>query len=250
MKARLQKDQGHQRMPVPNIGMIKIGERNDKGFPVSLDYFKPTSSHQHYVDVFHQILGERPTSLNIVFVSDSPGDSCRELLELRDASGKVFAKSDGIDFDIAENGEYKRYRPEYYLQKHGSKDLFMEKILAASVSKKGWVRQLTLKFIITDIKSVLGTWTLTTYADKSSIDQIISTFDQMLENAGKVAMIPFDLTVRKVTSDVSGSNRKYPVLTLVPNISAENIHRIKDMGNINGMITNQLIEGSDFKEEV
>jgi hypothetical protein len=70
-------------------------------------------------------------------------------------------------------------------------------------------------------------WQLQTGGDKSSINAIRNTFDEIKELAGTVVNIPFDLCVKKVQSNKPEAKSVYPVITLVPNISAENMEQLR-----------------------
>jgi hypothetical protein len=70
-------------------------------------------------------------------------------------------------------------------------------------------------------------WQLQTGGDKSSINAIRNTFDEIKEMAGTVVNIPFDLVVKKVTSNKPEAKSVYPVISLVPNISSENMEVLR-----------------------
>jgi hypothetical protein len=70
-------------------------------------------------------------------------------------------------------------------------------------------------------------WQLQTGGDKTSINAIRNTFDEIKELAGTVVNIPFDLSVKKVTSNKPDAKSVYPVVTLIPNISQENIEILR-----------------------
>lgn len=228
MNARINKERNS--MPVSVVGKVKIGIKNEKGYPMSLDYFVAQSNHRHYVDMFNEYLGEKPNRLNIIFISDNIADVCNETLELRDKSGALFCKSDGITYRVVVNGAWNDFNAEEMAQKYGSIEAFEDALVKKSGSISGFRRKLTLRFVITNIKTLLGQWELTTYAEKSSIDQIIGTFDNVLAAAGTVKMIPFDLIVSKVKKDMSGNPSKYPVLSLVANNSIDSLNKLAALG--------------------
>jgi hypothetical protein len=235
MKGRLNKER--KQMPVPVLGKIKIGMKNAKGYPQSLDYFVPHSDFKVFEDMFRSALGDKPNRISIVFVSDDVRDSCEENLELRDKSGALFCKSDGEVYRVVNNGEWIDYKASEMKEKYGSIEEFEKRLISVS-GGRGFKRRLTLKFMCIDVKGLLGVWMLTTYADKSSIDNIINTFDSVMEFAGTVKMLPFDLVVSKVKKDMSGSKSVYPVLKLVPNHGIDNLTKVKTLGQgqISGLI--------------
>ena len=81
---------------MPIIGKIKVGRKNEKGFPESLDYFVGTGNYERYfIDAF----GEKPSSIEIMFLSNNFEESCNERYELRQGA-KLYAYGDGDIFQI------------------------------------------------------------------------------------------------------------------------------------------------------
>jgi Recombination directionality factor-like len=241
MNPRLNKERSS--MPVATVGHVKIGMKNEKGYPTSLDHFIATSNHKTYVDMFNDSLGEKPNILSIIFISDNVSDVCSESMELRDKSGALFCKSDGEIYRVVKNGSWVDYHASEMIEKYGSIELFESAMVKASGGKE-FKRKLTLRFVITQIKGLFGQWQFTTYADKSSIDQIINAFDNVKFAAGTVKMIPFDLTVTKVKKDMSGSANKYPVINLVANSSFESLNKLAELGESafnKGILTEEKI---------
>lgn len=109
-----------------------------------------------------------------------------------------------------------------------------------------WSATLTLHFLIPAISGVFGLWKFSTKGDKSSIPQIRDTFDKIFELAGTVVNIPFDLIVSKVKSQNPGSISSFPVVSLVPNVSQENIETLKTYLQSGGSMT-ELGRLSDSK---
>lgn len=91
----------------------------------------------------------------------------------------------------------------------------------------GWNVILTLTFVIPSVRGVAGVWTFTTKGAASSIPQVLNTFDAILEEKGFVRGIIFDLNVKFATSQKPNNNSRYPVVSLVPNESEENITIVK-----------------------
>lgn len=60
------------RMELAVLGMIKIGMKNDKGYPVSLDHFLCKSDIKKYEQKFQEVMGEKPNVIEICFASDDP----------------------------------------------------------------------------------------------------------------------------------------------------------------------------------
>lgn len=203
---------------LPIIGKIRIGEKKTnqggKEYPVSLDYFKPTGD---YASKFTDEYGEKPNRIQIVFISDDDWQSCIEEWQGRDKSGRKAAYGDGENYYLWDE-EKKEYTATTDRKK------------VAEYSKKegiAWKVVLTINFLIPKIRGVFGVWQLQTSGDKSSISGIRGVYDEMKELLGTVVNVPFDLVVKKVKSDKPGTASVYPVVSLVPNISHENMEELR-----------------------
>lgn len=93
--------------------------------------------------------------------------------------------------------------------------------------EKGWKVQLTMNFIIPKIRGIAGCWTFRTSGNLSSIPQIRTSFDTVLQNNGFVKNVLFDLNVTFAKSQKPNDPSRFPVVSLIPNESEENIKRIK-----------------------
>jgi hypothetical protein len=214
MKARVKKQK--ESFNIPIIGKIKIGEKKisektGKEYPVSLDYFRATGKYER---AFYDIYGDKPNRIQIIFYSDNIADICNEYLELRDHAGNLAGMSDGYEYYVWDGTTYKSTNKPDEAAKYYK-------------SPNGWQRRLILRFFILGIK-IFGAWEFSTKADKSSIDAIVSAFDFVQSRAGTVKRIPFDLTVHKHTSQKPNSKNTYPVVNLIPNLSDENLLRVKN----------------------
>ena len=226
MKSRIVRENiPSQNTRLPLIGKIRCGEKKTnsagKEFPVSLDYFIATGA---YAAKFDEVY-DKPDKIQIVFISDDDFQSCYETWDGRDKEGRRAGYGDG---------------ETYYLWNYGKDDYTEVKIAGdgadkaratiADFTKKHnvkWKQVLTINFIIPAIKGVFGVWQLQTGGDKSSINAIRGTFDEIKESVGTIVNIPFDLCVKKVTSNKPEAKSVYPVITLVPNISAENMEQLR-----------------------
>lgn len=245
MRGRIVKRPGRTRQSstLPEIGKIKVGDtvrsKNRQGVeydrPVSLEYFRPTGK---YARLFLDQFGDRCDSFTVTFISDDPAESCEERLELRDKAGRLFGTGDGETFRIWNPREGKHVEVSH-------ED---EKVLewAAQTAGNDWSAVLTLRFIIPEIRGVIGHWSLTTKGDASSIPQIREAFDFVLDQAGTVRGVPFDLQVEKVQSQKPGETRVFPVVRLVPNISQTHIERVRSFlesgAELRGLLTEDRID--------
>lgn len=225
LKGRIHREQTHVGMR--KLGNIKCGEKTEKGHPTSLDHFVADGIYKH---LFDQAFGEKPQKIEIVFATDDV-EAVNERYELRTSKdfdgigGRLFAESDGMTFDVFDKD--KNIMVEQQCETEAEAIKLMEK-LAAKV-KGEWNHRLTLKFFIPRIKGVFGPWQLTTGGSASSVPTILKTLDTLKEQAGTFAGIPIDLIVEKVKSQKPGSKSNFPVLSMVPNISHENLEIIRDM---------------------
>ena len=208
-----------QNTRLPLIGKIRIGEKrkNASGveYPVSLDYFIATGA---YASKFNEVF-EKPTRVQIVFISDDDFQSCYEEWDGRDEQGRRAGYGDGQTYYL---WNYAGIKGEYTECK--------DRETVAAFSKKHtvkWRQVLTINFVIPAIKGVFGVWQLQTGGDKSSINAIRNTYDEIKEVAGTIVNIPFDLCVKKATSNKPDTKSVYPVISLVPNLSAENMETLR-----------------------
>lgn len=198
---------------LPLLGRIKVGvkqtsQKTGKEFPTSIDWFRADGK---YAETFHQVYGPKPNRIQIVFFSNRVEDVCSESYVVRDSGGRLLAEGDGESWRA-----WSAQKKEYVFGKASIEEVEKKYGSKAAVS-------LTLRFLLPKIPSVFGLWSFTTKGAKSSIPAIRDTFDQVLEMAGVVTNIPFDLTVEKVKSNKPGAASVFPVVTLIPNVSQENL---------------------------
>jgi hypothetical protein len=197
---------------LPLLGRIKIGlkaisQKTGKEFPTSIDWFRAAGK---YAEVFHQVYGPKPNRIQIVFFSNRVEDVCSERYEVRDDKGRLLAEGDGETWRC-----WSTNKKEY---------VFGQTSLEEVEKRYGKPKaSLTLSFILPKIPSVFGLWQFRTLGAKSSIPAIRDTFDQVLEMAGTVQNIPFDLGIEKVKSNKPGEPTVFPVVSLIPNLSQENL---------------------------
>ena len=200
---------------LPEIGKVKCGEKTEKACR-SFDYFIGFGKYKSYFDNVYN----NPDKIQILFYTDNISECCNERFELRDKAGKLFGKGDGQNFEIWDGKQYAPFTTAEF------PDLLVRTAVKAQ-SPKGWERVLTLRFIIPKITGIYGAWSLETKADKSSIDQIIGVFDEVLSRAGTVTKMVFDLTVKKHVSQKPGDKSSYPVINLIPNVTEGNLAIVK-----------------------
>jgi hypothetical protein len=228
---------------LPVVGKIKIGDKkksqSGKEYPVSLDYFRPTGK---YAKVFEKQYPGKPNNITIIFIDDNPDYSCNERYEGRDDKGKLAGKGDGENWEL-----YNETTDSYES---------VDKEILTNITKQRkliWSEILTLRFIIPKLSGLMGVWEFTTKGKKSSLGYIRDTYDMITKQAGTVVNLPFDLCVEKVKSQKPGSTRVFPVVTLVPHISHENISKVKQFVGLNsekllsiGMLTDEKIKKLEY----
>jgi len=212
------------------IGKVKIGEKNAKGYPTSLDYFKFDSTPQ-YCSMIADKYGEKPTLIKIFFPSNDLKEICNHEYTIRDTSGKKAAYGDGENFYVAKVQPDKQVKfiyasNEEILKHYGTVEAFMAKMEERLSTK--WKEWLTLRFMIVGFP-VLACWQFESGGDDTTIPAIVQEVDRLMSGAGRVAQIPFDLSVKKVKSDKSGSTNSYPVVSLVCNFSPEDVDNLKQL---------------------
>ena len=232
---RIRRPEEESRLALPVIGKVKVGYKDERGFPKSVDYFIPAGRYESY---FTKVFGEKPKVIQVVFTDDDPRKVCMERYEYRDDEGKLIASGDGENFSVWDG---KNYIP-MSINEHPNLMRGITKKYPNRLSKKddetGWSIVLTITFIIPAIKGVAGVWQLSTKGSASTIPQIRNIFDELIIQRGRARSIICDLSVDFAKSQKPGQKSRYPVITLVPNESEENIQRIGAVYN-----QNQLAEG-------
>lgn len=211
------------RLILPRVGFIKIGMKNANGYPQSVDYFIPVGK---YAGLFTQAYGEKPQTIQIVFPDDDPAKVCNEQYEYRDDEGRLIASGDGETFKVWDG---KKYEPltitDYPNLMAGISKRYPNR--AVQKGGDGWVITLTLTFIVPLVRGIAGVWQFTTKGTASTIPAIRETFDGMLAERGFCKGVIFDLNVQFATTQKPGDKSRFPVVSLVPNESADNVLKVK-----------------------
>ena len=175
-----------------------------------------------YASLFDKAYGEKPDTIQIVFPSDNPELVCREEYEFRDTQGKLVASGDGETFKVwsAKNKAYTILSVTEYPN--------LMEMVKSKYPSQDWKITLTLNFIIPKVRGIMGLWQFSTKGSASSIPQVRDTFDAVLEQNGHASGIIFDLSVKMHTSQKPTTASKYPVVSLVPNESEENIGMVRE----------------------
>lgn len=208
---------------LPRVGFIKVGFKNEKGFPQSVDYFIPAGK---YAGLFTKAYGEKPQTIQIVFPDDDPAKVCNERFEYRDDEGRLLATGDGEIFQVWNGEQYQELTTAQYpglmksIEKRYPNKLFKK-------TGEGWQIILTLNFIIPCVRGIAGVWQFSTKGTASTIPNVRNVFDQMLENRGFCRGIIWDLSVEFAKSQKPGDKSRYPVVTLVANESEDNVLKVK-----------------------
>lgn len=225
MAGRILKKAGAEttKLVLPRVGTIKIGFKDERGLPRSVDYFIPTGK---YASLFTKAYGEKPQTIQVVFPDDDPAKVCNERYEYRDDEGRLLATGDGETFQIWNGKEYQEVSIEQSpnlmksVEKRHPNKLYQK-------TGEGWQIILTLNFIIPCVRGIAGVWQFSTKGTASTIPNIRNVFDAMLEMKGYCKGVIFDLSVQYAKSQKPGDKSRYPVVSLVPNESEENIRTIK-----------------------
>lgn len=200
-------------LALPLIGKIHIGIKTDRGFPRSIDWFRPAGK---YSELFTQALGEKPSTIQIIFPDDNPVNVCNEQYTYRDDAGRLIAKGDGETFEIWNGTRYVPYKTDVYpniMQQVAEKNPNKR----VKAGKDGWDIELTMRFIIPAVRGIVGVWGFTTKGAASTIPNVRESFDAVQRMRGTVTNSVFDLSVSFATSNKPGENSKFPVVSLVAN---------------------------------
>lgn len=217
MRGRILRKEADTRLVLPRIGKLKIGMKNEKGKPQSVDYFIPTGK---YAGLFTKAYGDKPSVIQIVFPDDDVTKVCSEYYEYRDDQGRLIAKGDGYAFEVWNGQKYVELTTD---KRPDIMDLVRTKY---PTKGSGWRVRMTLNFIVPLVRGVAGVWTFETNGNLSSIPAIRDIFDAMLAERGSCKGIIFDLSVQFAKSQKPGVSSRYPVVSLIPNESEENIKKL------------------------
>ena len=197
-------------LELPEVGRLHVGMKSDKGYPMSIDWFRATGK---YSALFVKALGEKPSTIQIVFPSDDAGKVCNERYEYRDDKGALVARGDGQVFEVWDGLGYVPYMVDQYPD-------IMRQITAKNPTKRGddnWNVVLTLRFVVPAVRGVIGVWQFSTKGKASSVRNIRESFDAVQRMRGTVTGTVFDLSVQFVKSNKPNTNSRYPVVSLIAN---------------------------------
>lgn len=210
MKGRITRTDNTGDLNFQELGRIHIGMKSEKGYPMSIDYFRPTGK---YAELFTKVLGPKPQTITVLFTSDDAERVCNERYEYRDNAGALVSYGDGEVFYVWDGKQYSPFLVSEYPD-------IMKRIVQRYPTKKGddgWEIALRMQFIIPALSGVMCTWGFTTKGKASSIRNIRDSFDTVLSLRGTVKGTAFDLSVQMHKSNKPGASSKYPVVTLVAN---------------------------------
>nr|DAM99131.1 MAG TPA: hypothetical protein [Caudoviricetes sp.] len=217
MTGRIVRPEQTAQLELPEIGRLHIGmkvkNQYGKEYPTSVDYFIPSGK---YAALFTREMGEKPSTIAIIFPDDTPERVCNERFEYRNDRGELVARGDGSVFEVWDG---KRYAP-YSVEKYPD---IMRQVAERNPKKKrnetddGWDITLTLRFIVPAVRGVVGVWQFTTKGAASSINNIRNSFDGVQALRGTVRNTVFDLSVQFAKSNKPGVSSRYPVVSMVAN---------------------------------
>lgn len=219
----IRNEQNAEMLELPEIGRLHIGMKSDKGYPMSIDWFRATGK---YAGLFHQSCGDKPNTIQIIFPSDNAEIVCNERYEYRDEKGALVARGDGKNFEVWNGKIYAPYSIDDFPD-------IMQQIAAKNPTKRGadnWDVALTLRFIIPAVRGVVGLFSLTTKGAASSIKNVRDSFDSVQMMRQTVTTSVFDLSVHFHKSNKPGESSRYPVLELVCNDNS--ISTVREMLNV------------------
>lgn len=219
MAGRILNKEKTKRLPFPILGRVACGEKSEKGYPRSLDYFVASGK---YAELFKSAYGDKPSTIQIVFPNDDAELCCKEFYELRDTAGKLVSEGDGETFKVWSD------KTKAYITLSTEQYPNLMEMIAVKYPKCEWKTTLTLNFIIPKVRGIMGLWSFSTKGSASTIPQVRDTFDAMLEQNGHASGVIFDLSVKMHKSNKPNDSSRYPVVSLVPNESEENLRMVKE----------------------
>ena len=230
----IRNEQNAEMLELPEIGRLHIGMKSDKGYPMSIDWFRATGK---YAGLFHQSCGDKPNTIQIIFPSDNAEIVCNERYEYRDDKGALVARGDGKNFEVWNGKIYAPYSIVDFPD-------IMQQIAAKNPTKRGadnWDVALTLRFIIPAVRGVVGLFSLTTKGAASSIKNVRDSFDSVQMMRQTVTTSVFDLSVHFHKSNKPGESSRYPVLELICNDNS--ISTVREMLNAEKNTKSLLLPG-------
>lgn len=210
MNGRIQRPENAGDINFQEGGRVHIGQKSEKGYPMSLDYFRPTGK---YAELFTKILGPKPQTIAILFTSDNAEKVCNERYEYRDDSGALVSYGDGEVFYVWDGKQYAPFLAKDYPD-------IMDRIAKKYPTKRGkdsWKVTLQMQFIIPALSGVVCVWGFRTSGVASSIKNIRDSFDAVLALRGTVKGTVFDLSVTMHKSNKPDSSSRYPVVSMLAN---------------------------------
>ena len=220
MNGRIARPEQQQKLRFPIIGKVKIGMKSEKGYPMSVDYFIPQGK---YASLFTKAYGDKPQTIQVVFPSDEADQVCKEFYEYRDDSGALVARGDGETFEVW-SAKSCRYE-QVFVSEHPD---IMQLIKQHYPSNQDWSVKLSALFILPMVRGIAGVWQFETKGAASSVQNVANTFDLMINERGFAKGIIFDLNVQFAKSQKPNQKSRYPVVSLVPNESENNLRLIQE----------------------
>jgi hypothetical protein len=234
------------------IGKLKVGKKHpEKGYPMSLDYFRFTSTTKKYEQMATEQF-PKSSDLKVTFASNDDNFNTVQRLELRDSGGRLAAYTDLVQLFTSQTDGFLAVE-DARIQKAGGIEKAMEAMenkYSTAKYKAKFVEVCYLRVMLLDFP-VMGVWEIYTKGKNSSIKSILNAYDFVKENAGRVMGVPFRLTVTKVKSnraigkDKNGREivRQYPVIALHPDLTIEAQEQVLALGDqLKGLVTPAKIE--------
>jgi len=190
------------------LGKIKVGIKGDNR-PKSIDWFR---GYGEYAKLFHKTFGDKPTKLQVIFPYDDVEQIMNEMYR-NYKSGGLFCIGEGVN-----NDDYPKQ------SKDGTLTVVDKKCPCESYTdnNEGDCKIGINMNVIVIGMPVTGVWAIET-ASFNTRTNIRSALTLMKNLAGRIAGVPFWLSIEMTTSSISGSNRKFPVIQLVPDAPLEHL---------------------------
>lgn len=182
------------------LGKIKVGEKTEKGYPTSLDYFKATGE---FAGEFHRAYGDQPQRIRVVFPYHDVEENLNEWYRLYGTSG-LKRLCDGETAKIATEGE------------------FIEQPCVCDPDNRECKATMVINVVVLGL-SVVGVFLISTggASSRGNIRSALQWVSDMTK--GNFQGIPFYLSVSMEESTVAETPHKYPVISCTPAMQIEKL---------------------------
>lgn len=239
-----------ERKRVPRVGKIHLGIRDEKkGFPKAVDYFvvsEDQSTSAEAAKAFHEVYGEKPTELDVVFLTDDIDDWADPWRKSYSNSWGLLCRGDGEEawamWDEAAEGP----RPPE-----------LEKGTWATADTVAWHKQkipchgpecpltiagkcktvMNLQFMLPKVRGI-GVWQIDT-GSRNSIENVRNGAQMIMAFRNRIRGIP--LKLRLVKKEVTPPDGKKKKTVWVMKLSKDGVTPEQFLGEVSLLPADRLM---------